>query len=137
MSLDVDDHIDPNTRSWVTVDEDGNLVFPEASEQKANELGARFEAWLVSRIDITPAQENLLRVVGSQIRANAETWDEFTSDYFALPIFSSQGGYQNALRVFGGKAQLDEAMESLSANVFHEHADTTQTTQATRSATTQ
>ncbi|MDD4979537.1 MAG: DEAD/DEAH box helicase family protein [Gallionella sp.] len=118
LSLDIDDHIDPNTRSWVTVDEDGNLVFPEASEQKANELGARFEAWLVSRSDITPAQENLLRVVGSQIRANAETWDEFTSDYFALPIFSSQGGYQNALRVFGGKAQLDEAMKSLSANVF-------------------
>ena len=137
LSLDIDDHIDPNTRSWVTVDEDGNLVFPEASEQKANELGARFEAWLVSRSDITPAQENLLRVVGSQIRANAETWDEFTSDYFALPIFSSQGGYQNALRVFGGKSQLDDAMESLNANVFHEHEDTIQTTQSTRSATTQ
>ncbi len=120
LSLDIDDHIDPNTREWVTVDENGNLVFPEVSEQKANELGARFEAWLVSRNDLTPAQENLLRVVGSQIRANAETWDEFTSDHFALPIFSSQGGYQNALRTFGGKAQLDEVMESLNANVFQE-----------------
>ena len=137
LSLDIDDHIDPTTRSWVTVDEDGNIVFPEASEQKANELGARFEAWLVSRTDITPAQETLLRVVGSQIRANAETWDEFTSDYFALPIFSSQGGYQNALRIFGGKTQLDEVMESLNANVFNEHAETTQTIETTRSATTQ
>lgn len=125
LSLDIDDHIDPTTREWVTVDENGNMVFPEASEQKANELGARFEAWLVSRTDLNPAQENLLRVVGSQLRANAETWDEFTSDHFALPIFSSQGGYQNALRTFGGKAQLDEVMESLNANVFHtaENAD--------------
>ena len=42
------------------------------------------------------------------------------SDHFALPIFSSQGGYQNALRTFGGKTQLDEVMESLNANVFQE-----------------
>jgi len=123
LSLDIEDHIDETTREWVTVDEDGNFVFPEASEQKANELGAKFEAWLVSRIDLTPVQENLLRVVGSQIRANAETWSEFTSDYFALPIFSSQGGYQNALRIFGGKAQLDEVMESLNANVFQPESD--------------
>ena len=120
LSLDIDDHIDPTTREWVTVDEDGNMVFPEVSEQKANELGARFEAWLISRTDLTAAQEILLRVVGSQLRANAETWDEFTSDHFALPIFSSQGGYQNALRIFGGKAQLDEVMESLNSNVFQE-----------------
>ena len=123
LSLDIDDHIDPTTREWVTVDENGNFVFPEASEQKASEIGARFEAWLVSRNDINPAQENLLRIVGSQIRANAETWHEFTSDYFALPIFSSQGGYQNALRIFGGKAPLDEVMESLNANVFQSDED--------------
>ena len=134
LSLDIDDHIDPNTREWVTVDENGNLVFPEVSEQKANELGARFEAWLVSRNDLTPAQENLLRVVGSQIRANAETWDEFTSDHFALPIFSSQGGYQNALRTFGGKAHLDEVMESLNANVFQEEEGARESFAQNRSA---
>ena len=137
MSLDIDDHIDPNTREWVTVDEDGNMVFPEVSEQKANELGARFEAWLVSRPSLTPVQENLLRVVGSQIRANAETWDEFTSDHFALPIFSSQGGYQNALRIFGGKAQLDEAMESLNANVFQSDTDSRQSDASDRHISTQ
>lgn len=137
LSLDIDDHIDPNTREWVTVDEDGNIVFPESSEQKANELGARFEAWLLSRIDLTPSQENLLRVVGSQLRANAETWEEFTSDHFALPVFSSQGGYQNALRIFGGKAQLDETMESLNANVFQAEDDTRPTTAPNRPATMQ
>jgi type I restriction enzyme, R subunit len=137
LSLDIDDHIDPTTREWVTVDEDGNMIFPEVSEQKANELGARFEAWLLSRIDLTPAQENLLRVVGSQLRANAETWDEFTSDHFALPVFSSQGGYQNALRVFGGKAQLDEVMESLNANVFQRDEETNQSSPTSRPATMQ
>lgn len=137
LSLDIDDHIDPTTREWVTVDEDGNVVFPEVSEQKASELGASFEAWLVSRTDLTPAQEILLRVVGSQIRANAETWDEFTSDHFALPIFSSQGGYQNALRVFGGKSQLDEVMESLNANVFQKDDDARQSTVSNRPSTPQ
>ena len=39
LALDVDDHIDPTTREWVTVDENGNMVFPEASEQRAAELG--------------------------------------------------------------------------------------------------
>jgi type I restriction enzyme R subunit len=137
LSLDIDDHIDPTTREWVTVDEDGNIVFPEVSEQKASELGTRFEAWLVSRTDLNPLQENLLRVVGSQLRANAETWNEFTSDYFALPIFSSQGGYQNALRVFGGKSQLDEVIGSLNTNVFHLDKEIHQATTQDRPANTQ
>jgi len=51
LSLDVDDHIDPNTRAWVTIDEDGNLVFPEATEQQQAQVGARFEAWLLARED--------------------------------------------------------------------------------------
>jgi type I restriction enzyme, R subunit len=40
LSLDIDDHIDPTTREWVTVDEDGNLVFPEARAAARQELGA-------------------------------------------------------------------------------------------------
>ncbi|MCK7468803.1 MAG: hypothetical protein MZU91_12220 [Desulfosudis oleivorans] len=28
LALDVDDHIDPTTREWVTIDENGNMVFP-------------------------------------------------------------------------------------------------------------
>jgi type I restriction enzyme R subunit len=53
LALDIDDHIDPTTREWITVDENGNMVFPEASEQRAAELGARFEAWLLQRTDGT------------------------------------------------------------------------------------
>jgi type I restriction enzyme R subunit len=33
LSLDVDDHIDPTTREWITIDDNGNMVFPEVSEQ--------------------------------------------------------------------------------------------------------
>ncbi len=119
LSLDVDDHIDPNTRAWVTVDEDGNLVFPEATEQQQAQVGARFEAWLLAREDqLTPDQERWLRTVGSQLRANADTWDEFTAGHFAFAPFTLMGGLPEALRVFGGAEPLDELLESLSAAVF-------------------
>ena len=54
LVVDVEDHIDPMTRAWVTVDEDGRLVFPQASEAKAEALGARFEAWLLTQDGLTP-----------------------------------------------------------------------------------
>jgi type I restriction enzyme, R subunit len=56
LSLDIDDHIDPTTREWITVDENGNMLFPEASEQKAAELGARFEAWLLTQTGLMPSR---------------------------------------------------------------------------------
>ena len=113
LSLDINDHIDPTTREWITVDENGNMVFPEASEQKAAELGARFEAWLLaSEDDLTPDQERWLRIVGSQLRANADTWDEFTAGHFAFHPFTLMGGLPEALRVFGGEDSLDALLES-------------------------
>lgn len=119
LSLDVNDHIDPTTREWITVDENGNMVFPEASEQRRAEVGARFEAWLLEREDsLTPDQERWLRTIGSQLRANADTWNEFTAGHFAFPPFTLMGGIPEALRVFGGADRLDELLESLSAAVF-------------------
>jgi type I restriction enzyme R subunit len=119
LSLDIDDHIDPTTREWVTVDENGNMVFPEASEAKSEALGASFEAWLLAREDeLTPDQERWLRVVGSQLRANAETLDEFTAGHFAFPPFTLLGGLPEAKRVFGDGDRLDELLDSLNAEVF-------------------
>ena len=119
LSLDVDDHIDPNTRAWVTIDEDGNLVFPEATEQQQEQVGARFEAWILSREDdLTLDQMRWLRTVGSQLRANADTWDEFTAGHFAFAPFTLMGGMPEALRIFGGTEALDDLLESLSAAVF-------------------
>ena len=125
LSLDVNDHIDPTTRAWVTVDEDGNLVFPEASEQQKAEAGARFEAWLLAHEgDFAPEQERWLRTVGSQLSANADTWDEFSPGHFAFAPFTLMGGLPESLRVFGGLEALDDVIDSLNAAVFI-HPDTT------------
>lgn len=124
LSLDIDDHIDPTTRAWVTVDEDGNMVFPETSEQRRAEIGARFEAWLLAREDhITPEQQRWLLTIGSQLRANAEAWTEFTPGHFAFAPFTLMGGIPEAWRVFGGEEALDALLESLSAAVFLDDGD--------------
>jgi type I restriction enzyme, R subunit len=119
LALDINDHIDPTTREWVTVDENGNMVFPEASEQKAEELGARFEAWLLQQTNLNPERERWLRLLGSQIRANADTLDEVMPEHFAyFQMFSQMGGLNEARRVFGGAAPLENLLESLNAAVF-------------------
>ncbi len=119
LALDINDHIDPTTREWITVDENGNMVFPEASEQKAAELGARFEAWLLEQTDLTPERERWLRLLGSQIRANADTLDEVMPEHFAyFHTFSQMGGLNEARRVFGGAGPLESLLESLNAWVF-------------------
>lgn len=119
LSLDINDHIDPTTREWVTVDENGNMVFPEASEQKAAELGARFEAWLLELPSINAEQERWLRLLGSQIRANADTLDEVMPEHFAyFHTFSQMGGLNEARRVFGGAGPLETILESLNFALF-------------------
>lgn len=117
VSVDADDHIDPMTRGWVTLDEDGRMVFAEASEAKANELGLRFEEWLGGQ-EFTPEQERWLHWVESQIRANAEMCDDFTLDHLECPPFSSQGGRRKAVELFGDDARLAETIAGLSAAVF-------------------
>lgn len=119
ISLDVDDHIDPTTRAWIMVDENGNMVFPEASEQRRAEVGARFEAWMLEREDaLMPDQQRWLLTVGSQLRANADTWDEFTTGHFAFPPFTLMGGLPEAARIFGGDAKLNALLESLNTAVY-------------------
>ena len=46
LTLDVNDHIDPGSRDWATLDENGRIV--QKAERKARSalLGLRFEAWL-------------------------------------------------------------------------------------------
>jgi len=118
LTVDVDDHIDPTSRAWVTVDEDGRLVFPEVSEARANALGAAFEAWLLSRSGLTAEQGRWLALLGNQIRANAETWTEVSAGHFAFQPFSSMGGLGQANRVFGGEKALEATLTALNAAVF-------------------
>lgn len=123
LSLDVNDHIDPATREWVTVDEDGNMVFPEVSEAKAAELGARFEAWLLAHeAGLTPDQVRWLTMIGSQLRANADTLDEFTEGHLSFHPFTLMGGVQEARRVFNGDVKLQRILDDLNLAVFRSPA---------------
>jgi type I restriction enzyme, R subunit len=127
LALDIDDHIDPTTREWVTVDENGNMVFPEASEQRATELGVRFEAWLLQRTDLGAGEESWLRMIGHQFRANADHYTgpdaEFSLDQFAFHPFSQLGGLAQAVRVFGRQERLAEVIASLNEHMFGSPAD--------------
>lgn len=123
LALDVDDHIDPTTRDWITVDEDGNMVFPEASEQRAAELGLHFEAWLLNQTGLNPGEETWLRMVGQQLRANADAYSgdaaDFQVEQFAFHPFSQLGGLQQAVRVFGSEARLNALISDLNERLFH------------------
>jgi type I restriction enzyme R subunit len=124
LSLDIDDHIDPTTREWITVDENGNMLFPEASEQKKEAMGAKFEAWLLAQAGLTMEQERWLRILGSQMRANADTLDEVMPEHFAFfqPL-SQLGGVREAQRVFDNAEALQGVLDALNAAVFNEHSD--------------
>lgn len=127
LALDIDDRIDPTTRDWITVDEDGNLVWPEPSERKANELGVRFESFMLeetARLDtagapMTPDRERWLRAIGSQLRANADAAEPYTPGHFAFHPFALLGGLPQAQRVFGSGEVLATTLERLNAAVFN------------------
>lgn len=85
LALDIDDHIDPATLEWITVDENGDMVFPEASEQRAAELGARFEAWLLQRTDLGAGEESWLRMIGQQLQRDPRHPDRQAQPALAGP----------------------------------------------------
>jgi type I restriction enzyme R subunit len=122
LALDIDDHIDPTTREWITVDENGNMVFPEASEQRAAELGTRFEAWILGQANLNPGEESWLRMVGQQFRANADHYwgdgAEFLVEQFAFHPFSQLGGMAQAVRVFGSETRMTSLVTSLNERMF-------------------
>src|SRR5258708_24393825 len=78
LVIDVDDHIDPLSRAWITTDEDGRMVFPEASAARAAEAGAPFEAWLLLHGSLPADQSRWLGLLGNLIRANANASTEHT-----------------------------------------------------------
>ena len=119
LVLDINDHIDPATRGWVTLDENGNEQHgvPEI-DPRAAELGARFEAWLLAQTALTPDRERLLRMVGEVIRANASDLESFEPYHFANDPFRGAGGRRSAERLFGGAAELETMLTSLNAAVF-------------------
>lgn len=129
LTLDVDDHIDPTTREWVTIDENGNFAFMDADEAQAALLGARFEAWMGSQPQLNSDMKRLLLTVGEYIKANADILDTFTIDHFVVPPFSNIGGIARAIQDFGNEERLTRTLDSLNkavfadAEPFHEYAE--------------
>jgi type I restriction enzyme, R subunit len=122
LMLDVHDHIDPTTRDWLTLDEEGNLVPTDEQEACAALLGVRFEAWL-ARHAFNADQTRWLRMMESQIKANALDLESFEPYHFTLPPFSLNGGIQRARQLFGDDVALDVMLASLNAAVFQQGPD--------------
>ena len=117
LTLDVDDHIDPASREWLTLDEDGRIVHTEAHAARAAELGLRFEAWRTGQ-RFTAEQARWLGLMESRIRADAMTMDGFWDYDLDAHPFAALGGYHRAVRVFGGREALDDVIGGLNVAVF-------------------
>ena len=117
LTLDVDDHIDPASRDWVTLDEDGRIVRTEAHEARAAELGLHVEAWRGAQA-FDAEQARWAGLIGNRIRADAMTMDRFEDYDFDAHPFAGLGGYDQAARVFGGPAALERLIASVNAAVF-------------------
>ena len=123
LDLDVDDHIDPLSRDWVTLDADGRTVRTDEHEARAAELGARFEAWVESR-DWTAEQQRWLRLIKGRIKADADTLTGFWDYDLDDPPLRGIGGYARAVSVFGGQDALDDVLGGLNIAVFDDRDET-------------
>ena len=117
LTLDVDDHIDPASRDWVTLDEDGRIVRTEAHETRAAELGLHVEAWRSGQA-FDAEQARWANLIGNRIKADAMTMDRFGDYDFDDHPFANLGGYEQAARVFGGKVSLGRLIADFNAVVF-------------------
>lgn len=117
LMLDINDHIDPTTRDWVTLDDEGNFVRTGEQEAAATELGILFEAWLVNKT-FNADQMRWLRIMESQLRADVGEIKEWDASRFVMPPFSLQGGIQRAYQLFNGESGLDAMLSSLNAELF-------------------
>jgi type I restriction enzyme R subunit len=116
LTLDVHDEIDPTTREWVTVDENGH-AYMDVDEARAEALGAAFETWLDGQ-EFNTDQLRLLHLIKEQIKANAAEMTLFESWRFDAPPLSMNGGYERARVVFSSEAELERILASLNCAVF-------------------
>lgn len=133
LMLDINDHIDPASRDWVTVDAAGNPVRSTAAEERGAKLSIKFEAWLAEN-SFHSDQMRLLRMIEQQIKADADdiaAWEDWR---FTNPPFSSVGGIQRARQTFGGADGLDRMIASLNRAVFDDAEPLDSTEAATAAA---
>ena len=118
LTLDVDDHIDPESRDWLTLDETGRIVRTPEHEARAAEVGVRFEAWRGEHDEFDAEQARWAGLIGSRVRADAMHMDVFGGWDFDEHPFAALGGYDQARRVFGGEQSLGRLIAGLNAAIF-------------------
>ena len=118
LTLDVNDHIDPESRDWLTLDENGRIVRTPEHDARAAEVGVRFEAWRGEHEEFDAEQARWAGLIGSRVRADATSMDAFGAWDFDEHPFSALGGYDGARRVFGGEESLGRLLAGFNAAVF-------------------
>ena len=113
----MDDQIDPASRDWLTLDENGRIVRTAEHEACAAEVGLRFESWRGGQ-EFDAEQARWAGLIGSRIRADAMNMDAFGDYDFDEHPFTGLGGYEQARRVFGGQSALDGLIAGFNAAVF-------------------
>ena len=119
LTLDVNDHIDPASRDWLTLDEDGRIVRTAEHDARAAEIGLRFESWCGAH-DFDAEQARWAGLIGSRVKADAMSMTAFGDYDFDEHPFAVLGGYDQARRVFGGKESLGKLIAGFNRAVLGE-----------------
>ena len=117
LTLDVNDHIDPTTREWLTLDEDGKLVRTPEHEERAYKIGLLVEDWR-SEQDFNAEQARWVALMGSRVKTDAMQMESFEEYDFNEHPFSILGGYNRARQVFGGADSLDKLLAAFNTKVL-------------------
>ena len=119
LTLDVDDHIDPASREWLTLDEDGRIVRTPEHEARAVEIGLRVEEWRGTQ-ELDAEQSRWAGLIGRRVMADAMHPEPFGDYDLDEHPFDALGGYDQARRVFGGAEALAELIAGFNARVLGE-----------------
>ena len=118
LTLDVDDHIDPASREWLALDENGRIVRTPEHEVRAAEIGLRVEAWRGGHKEFNAEQSRWAKLIGNRVKADAMSMETFGDYNFDEHPFATLGGYNQARRVFGGRKSLARLIAGFNAVVF-------------------
>ena len=117
LTLDVDDHIDPESRDWLTLDEHGRIVRTPEHDARSAEVGLKFEAWRGGQ-EFDADQARWAGLIGSRVKADVMSMDTLGSWIFDEHPFITLGGYAEARRVFSGEQSLERLIAGFNTAVF-------------------
>jgi len=124
LTVDVDDWIEPGSRMVFELDDDGNIVRPAEVVAKAEERGTRFSGWfngwLTENDDASYEKTKWLKMIGAQIKANAETDEAFETRDFVRAPFKDIGGIRRANELFGDTPQLEQLVVDINTAVYEQ-----------------